>query len=170
MKKSFIISLLFSALTVLAQSPDHQARVEKRQAKREAFEHKMDSLIEGRKYMFVPNSMQGDPNGFVNLTYSGLYYIGVYPDHLQVHLPIVHPRMPGYIGMLNFDTFYVSNYQKDKIENDWMVSFEMKSPEGKNYLVNFNLNTITGECKLNILMFNTSVQYIGNITSLEDQK
>ncbi|MBP3356879.1 MAG: DUF4251 domain-containing protein [Rikenellaceae bacterium] len=138
-------------------------RVERRRLKQEQFARRIDSLVASRNFVFLPNSMQELPGGTMQFIYNQFYYVGIFPDHVEVHLPTIRGGVVQYVEILNFDTFNVRNYSCARIQCGWNVSFDL-SVDDQSYVVSMVICNTTGEVGLNLLTARNSVRYIGYLT------
>lgn len=145
---------------------DSMDRVERRKMKQQRFAASIDSLVQSHSFRFLPNSMQELPGGFTQLIYNELFFVGVFRDHVEVHMPTVRGNMVQYIEILNFDTFEVKNYQVSRTQFGWSISFNMITANEANYAVSLMVYTLTGEAVLNLLTLSNTVRYVGYIQPL----
>ena len=149
--------------------PDKEAEklpcTERRRLKAQRFAARLDSLVQSHNFRFLPNSMQELPGGWTQLIYNELYFVGVFSDHVEVHMPMIRGNMVEYIEILNFDTFEVKNYQVSKVQYGWNVSFNIIHSE-QPYTVNMMVYTLTGETVLNLLTLSNTIRYVGYIQPL----
>ncbi len=139
-------------------------RTERRRLKAERFAARLDSLVQSHNFRFLPNSMQELPGGWTQLIYNELYFVGIFSDHVEVHMPMIRGNMMEYIEILNFDTFAIENYQVSKVQYGWNVSFNIIN-SGQHYTVNLMVYTLTGETVLNLLTLSNTIRYVGYIQS-----
>ena len=140
-------------------------RTERRRLKNERFMARLDSLVQSHNFRFLPNSMQELPGGWTQLIYNELYFVGIFSDHVEVHMPMIRGNMVEYIEILNFDTFEIQNYQVSKVQYGWNISFNITN-SGQHYTVNMMVYTLTGETVLNLLTLSNTIRYVGYIQSL----
>lgn len=138
-------------------------RIEHRKLKQQQFSANIDSLVLSHNFTFLPNSMQELPGGYSQLIYNQLYYIGVFKDHVEVHVPTIRGHVVQYMEMLNFDAVDVKNYQVSKTQFGWSISFNVMSDSGANLAVSLMVYTLTGEAVLNLLTLSNTVRYVGSI-------
>lgn len=141
-------------------------RVERRKMKAQRFAASIDSLVTSHSFRFLPNSMQELPGGWMQLIYNELYFVAVFKDHVEVHMPTIRGGMVQYYEILNFDTFEVRNYQASKTQFGWNVSFNLLTNNDTVYTINMLVNTLTGETVLNLLTLSNTVRYVGYIQSV----
>lgn len=141
-------------------------RVEHRKIKSQRFAAAIDSLVISHAFRFLPNSMQELPGGWTQLIYNELYFIGVFKDHVEVHMPTIRGNEIQYFEILNFDTFAVRNYQTAKTQYGWNVSFNLTGTSDSVYTVNMLVYTLTGETVLNLLTLSNTIRYVGYIQPL----
>lgn len=141
-------------------------RVERRKLKQQRFAASIDSLVQSHNFRFLPNSMQELPGGWTQLIYNELYFVGIFKDHVEVHMPTVRGNVVQYIEILNFDTFEVKNYQVSRTQFGWSISFNMISGSDTNIAVSLMVYNLTGEAVLNLLTLSNTVRYVGYIQSL----
>lgn len=134
-------------------------RAERRAYKAERFAQQIDSLIQSRNYMFFPNSMQGLPGGMIRNVYAEYYYFGLFVDHVEVHLP-TERSFTQHLGMLNFDSMNIRNYQASHLQWGWNVTMNIFDGEVC-YTADLEISTITGEAVLTLLTPTITMRYVG---------
>ncbi len=139
-------------------------RAARRAAKAEAFAARIDSVVNSRNFVFMPNSMQEVPSGQMQLIYTEYFYLGITDDHVEVHLPVVRGGVMQYIQILNFDTFGVKGYQASRTSCGWNISFTVTDNQ-TSYAVNLLISTVTGEATLTLLTMNNTMRYVGYISN-----
>ncbi len=144
---------------------DRLTRTERRRLKAERFAARLDSLVRSHNFRFLPNSMQELPGGWTQLIYNELYFVGIFSDHVEVHMPMIRGNTVEYIEILNFDTFELQNYQISQVQYGWNVSFNMTHAD-RNYTVNMMVYTLTGQTVLNLLTLSNTIRYVGYIQPL----
>lgn len=147
---------------------DRLTRTERRRLKAERFAARLDSLVRSHNFRFLPNSMQELPGGWTQLIYNELYFVGIFSDHVEVHMPMIRGNMAEYIEILNFDTFELQNYQISQVQYGWNVSFNMIHAD-RNYTVNMMVYTLTGQTVLNLLTLSNTIRYVGYIQPLSKE-
>lgn len=136
-------------------------RVERRQIKAQRFAASLDSLVMSRAFVFLPNSMQEIPGGWMQMIYNQFYYVGVMKDHVEVHLPVIRGTVMPYYEILNFDTFEVKNYQASRAQFGWNISFNLIAKNDLVYTINIMIYSMTGETVMNLLTVSNTIRYVG---------
>ena len=157
-----------TAASVPAATPasaDNMSRTERRHYKLERFAQGIDSLVKSHNFRFLPNSMQEMPGGYLQLIYNELYFIGVFSDHVEVHMPTIRGGVVQYFEVLNFDTFDVRDYQIAKTQYGWNISFNLYTNGETAYTINMMVYPYTGETVLTMLTSCNAVRYVGSIQS-----
>ncbi len=134
-------------------------RTQRRAFRVQTFANRVDSLVQSRNYVFYPNTMQNLPNGEAQLIYADYFYLGVFVDHVEVHLPIERGATR-YIEILNFDTMSIKNYRASREQSGWSVTFNLTNDELA-YVVDLSISNVTGESVLTLLTPTTSMKYVG---------
>ncbi len=137
---------------------------EKRKLKNEEFAARLDSLLRSKHYVFFPNSMQQLPNGIFQLIYNQAYYVGIYDNCVEMHLPVVAGR-DRFVGIVNFDTFEIRDYRIATVPSGWNVAFEVVSGGSEVYVVNISVVSTTGEVTLDLSTSDSAMRYVGFIES-----
>lgn len=145
--------------TVYEQPDEGMNRSERRALKARRFAQRIDSLVQGRDYMFVPNTMQQLPGGLIRSIYADFFYYGLFVDHVEVHLP-TERGITQYVEMLNFDSMNLRNYQASRMQWGWNVTFNVTDGEVC-YAVNIDVSTMTGEAVLTLLTPSLTMRYVG---------
>lgn len=105
------------------------------------------------------------PGGNLQLIYNQNYYMGVFPNHIEMHLPTYRGTTIQYVDILNFDTFDVSNYQLSKTQFGWSISFNVVAKDDMNYAVSIMVYTLTGEAVMNLLTLSNTMRYVGTFSA-----
>lgn len=58
------------------------------------------------------------------------YYLAVFPDHIEVHLPTLRGYLNPYVEVLNFDAPRPKDYKASKTQSGWNISFNAADGEG----------------------------------------
>ena len=140
-------------------------REERRALKARRFAERIDSLVQSRDFIFWPNSMQQVPGGTIHLIYNESYYLGLFVDHVEVHLPTERGVTP-FVEALNFDSMRLKEYAASAIHGGWNIRFRIADGDAC-YIVDFVVSTLTGETILSLLTPTTSMRYVGSIDSRE---
>lgn len=145
--------------TVYEENEQGMNRAERRAYKAKLFAQRIDSLIQSRNYMFFPNSMQGLPGGMIRSIYAEYYYFGLFIDHAEVHLP-TERSYTQHLGMLNFDSMNIRNYQASHLQWGWNVTMNIYDGEVC-YTADLEISSITGEAVLTLLTPTVTMRYVG---------
>ena len=151
------------AAAIVPAATDNMNRTERRHYKLERFAQGIDSLVKSHNFWFLPNSMQEMPGGYLQLIYNQLYFVGVFNDHVEVHMPTIRGGVVQYFEVLNFDTFDVRDYRVAKTQFGWNVSFNLFTNNETVYTVNMMVYPYTGEAVLTLLTPFNAVRYVGSI-------
>ena len=145
--------------TVYDESERGMNRAERRAYKARLFAQRIDSLIQSRNYMFFPNSMQGLPGGMIRNIYDEYFFFGLFVDHAEVHLP-TERSFTQHLGMLNFDSMNIRNYQASHLQWGWNVTMNVFDGDVC-YTADLEISTITGEAVLTLLTPTVTMRYVG---------
>ncbi len=148
-------------------APEKMNRAERRHYKLMQFAAGIDSLVQSHNFRFLPNSMQEMPGGDLQLIYNQMYFIAIFSDHAEVHMPIVRGGTVQYIEILNFDTFDIKNYRLSKSQHGWQLSFNLFTNGNTVYTVDMNVCPLTGETVVNLLTMSNTVRYVGYIQPVD---
>ena len=96
MKRSVRFIILLSILIPMtglsqdvSQKTSQPTRKEMRQTR---YTRQLDSMVNTFRFQFIPINMEWAPNGGVEYINNYYYYVALYGDYLQVHIPIVIGR------------------------------------------------------------------------------
>ena len=118
MKKGILsVLMLLAGTVVFAQRPSlpvtsaefapgtvrRQARAEERAERNARFIARQDSLVQSRNFQFLPVSVLEVPGGGEQTINNIYYYLAVFPDHIEVHLPTLRGYLNPYVEVLNFE-------------------------------------------------------------------
>ncbi len=142
----------------------HAERVEEREAREAAYKKYVDSLILSHDYEFLPQTLQMETAGpQITLRQTGLYYIDVYPDRIEIQIPTIKGySFPYRLAPLKFDALYPQNYTAVQEENGWNIKFSANAFDGNTYTFDLFVNYAGGEVSLRLSTpsYNT-VNYTG---------
>ena len=144
-----------------------QVKAEEREQRQQRFMQRLDSLVSSGEFQFLPISMEMEPDGSLQMINNFYYYVGVFKDSVQVHLPVVRGKVIDYTAIANFDTREVSDFQTSRTKFGWETSLSAKDGDGTVYTFNFNVYTSTGEAVLNLVTGKFSIKYIGSVVPNE---
>ena len=166
MKKGILsVLMLLAGTAVFAQRPSlpvtsaefapgtvrRQARAEERAERNARFIARQDSLVQSRNFQFLPVSVLEVPGGGEQTINNIYYYLAVFPDHIEVHLPTLRGYLNPYVEVLNFDAPQPKDYKASKTQSGWNISFNAADGEGNVYTFGINLFTATGEAIMTML-------------------
>ena len=104
--------------------PDRRQRVAReREVRQQRFSARIDSLVSSGEFQFLPVSMMWSPRMQSQIIDGYYYYVGIFKEQLQVHMPVVVGRALTYNAIANFDTDSLSGYRNEKNDTGWKVSF-----------------------------------------------
>ena len=95
------------------------------------------------------------------------YYLAVFPDHIEVHLPTLRGYLNPYVEVLNFDAPQPKDYKASKTQSGWNISFNADDGEGNVYTFGINLFTATGEATMTMLTPRSTIKYVGSLAANE---
>lgn len=145
--------------TVYEDAPRDMSRAERRAWRAKMYAAKIDSLVQSRNYLFFPNSMQEVPGGLIRSIYADYFFLGMFVDHVEVHLP-TERGLTQYVEMLNFDSMSIREYRASRMQWGWAVSFNILDGESV-YHVDLAVSTTTGETVLTLLTPSLAMRYVG---------
>lgn len=134
-------------------------RVERRALRAKNYAAALDSLVQSRNYLFFPATMQEMPDGAVRTVYADYFFLGIFADHVELHLP-VDRGVSQYLERLNFDSMAISNYQLSRTQCGWMASCNIADGE-TNYHACLMLSTATGDATLLLITPSVTMRYTG---------
>ncbi len=150
-----------SRTTIYENSDPSLGRSERRALRARNYAARLDSLVQSRNYLFFPATMQELPDGQLHNLYAGYLFLGIFADHVEVHLPVERGATQ-YVSMLNFDSMSIRNYQVARIQCGWTVSFDTADGE-KPYHISLTLSLATGEAVLNLITPSVTMRYTGQL-------
>lgn len=134
-------------------------RVERRAYKAKLYAAKIDSLVQSRDYMFLPNSMQQRPEGMIRLVVANYFFFGMFIDHVEVHLP-TERGLTQYVEMLNFDSKSISDYTAERMQWGWNIAMTITNGDDI-YHADLEVSTTTGETVLTLVTPALAMRYVG---------
>lgn len=169
MKKWLFVAMLAACLTAAAQQPDRRQRsAAERQLRQQRFTERLDSLVVSERFQFLPVSMEWGPRGGSQIINDFYYYVGVFKDRLQVHMPVVIGRAFTYNAIANFDTDRMSGYRTVKTDTGWKVSFAAEDNTGTAYTFVFTIYNVTGRTILDMVSSKNLMQYTGTVVANDE--
>lgn len=149
-------------------TPQQQARMERRAARLAEYEREVDSLVMSHNYKFIPQTMQQLPAGMMRNLNSAMYEVTVWSEAVDVCIPYLKGYVPPYYPVVfNYVVPSVMNYNAEKSNNGWHVSFKTTLFSATEYTFLFDISAHYGDVMLTISSpFNNSVQYTGNIVGI----
>lgn len=166
MKKWLLFTMLAAALTAAAQQPDRRQRsAAERQLRQQRFMERLDSMVASGDFQFLPVSMEWGPRGGSQIINDFYYYIGIFKNRLQVHIPVVIGRAMTYNAVVNFDTDKMTGFQTQRNDSGWKVSFAATDNTGTAYTFVFTIYDQTGQAILDMVSNRNLMQYSGTIVA-----
>lgn len=154
--------------TVYEEPTKDMDRAERRAYKARAYAARIDSLVQSRDYMFFPSTMQEVPGGLVHSIFADFFYLGMFVDHVEIHLP-TERGITQYFEMLNFDSMSVRNYQASKLQWGWNISFNVADGDDI-YHADLAVSSATGETVLTLITPQLTMRYVGGLWNKRDQR
>ena len=90
--------------------------------------------MQSRNFQFLPVSVLEVPGGGEQTINNIYYYLAVFPDHIEVHLPTLRGYLNPYVEVLNFDAPRPKDYKASKTQSGWNISFNAADGEGNVYI------------------------------------
>lgn len=158
--------------TLSDPSSRRQARAEVRAQRDARYAAQLDSLIASKNYQFLPISVYELPGGSQQMVNNIYYYLALFPDeHLEVHLPTLWGYLNTYVEVLNFDAEQVQDYQANKTQVGWNITFNAQNPEdGTTFRFGIYLTTATGEVIMTMALPGHAMKYVGSLAANEPPK
>lgn len=158
--------------TLSDPSSRRQARAEVRAQRNARYAAQQDSLIASKNYQFLPISVYELPGGSQQMVNNIYYYLALFPDgHLEVHLPTLWGYLNTYVEVLNFDAEQVQDYQANKTQVGWNITFNAQNPEdGTTFRFGIYLTTATGEVIMTMALPGHAMKYVGSLAANEPPK
>lgn len=149
-------------------TPQQQARMERRAARLAEYEHHIDSLVTSHNFRFIPQTMQQLPAGMMRNLNSAMYEVTVGSQAVDVFIPFLKGYVPPYYPVVfNYVVPSVMNYNAEKSNNGWHVSFNTTLFSATEYTFLFDISAHYGDVVLTISSpYYNSVQYTGNIVGI----
>lgn len=142
--------------------PDSKCRPSRRKKQGRNFSDRIDSMVLSRNFLFYPETMQKiDPSGVRRNIYAQYFYLGIFTDTAEVHLPTSHgpAEQP---EVLNFDS-PISDFKILPFEMGWSITFRL-TYDAKPYFARLVISAVTGECILTFVTPELTMRYIGQLT------
>lgn len=149
-------------------TPQQQARMERRAARLAEYEQHIDSLVTSHNFRFIPQTMQQLPAGMMRNLNSAMYEVTVGSQVVDVFIPFLKGYVPPYYPVVfNYVVPSVMNYNAEKSNNGWHVSFNTTLFSATEYTFLFDISAHYGDVVLTISSpYYNSVQYTGNIVGI----
>lgn len=149
-------------------TPQQQARMERRAARLAEYEQHIDSLVTSHNFRFIPQTMQQLPAGMMRNLNSAMYEVTVGSQAVDVFIPFLKGYVPPYYPVVfNYVVPSVMNYNAEKSNNGWHVSFNTTLFSATEYTFLFDISAHYGDVVLTISSpYYNSVQYTGNIVGI----
>lgn len=96
---------------------------------------RLDSMVASGDFQFLPVSMEWGPRGGSQIINDFYYYIGIFKNRLQVHIPVVIGRAMTYNAVVNFDTDKMTGFRTQRNDSGWKVSFAATDNTGNGLYV-----------------------------------
>ncbi len=157
-----------SAQTPKGEAPtEHQKRAQERQAKTEAYERSIDSIVVARRYAFIPSTFWMEPAGDPRTIRNPMFRIDVREKDVDVCIPYFRGVVPPYaIAVINY-TVTPDAYFAEQTDHGWKITFSSSLYSANMYNFEFTVYKKTGEMELKLTtdIFNP-VTYSGSIMEL----
>lgn len=131
----------------------------RREARRAAYASKMNSIIEGRNYIFRPITMQNVATGTTHNIFAYYLYVGVDGNLLTLHIPVEFTSYV--IDTINLDC-YIEGYRATLNEGNWRISFSFMQG-AERWFAEYFISTITGQARLALVTPRGVMRYLGTI-------
>lgn len=142
-----------------------QRAAREREVRQQRFSARIDSLVSSGEFQFLPVSMMWSPRMQSQIIDGYYYYVGIFKEQLQVHMPVVVGRALTYNAIANFDTDSLSGYRNEKNDTGWKVSFSAEDETGTTYAFVFTIYRVTGRAVLDMISDSNLIQYTGTIVA-----
>lgn len=169
MKRSVRFVILLSILIPMtglsqdmSQTTSQPTRKEMRQTR---YTRQLDSMVNTFRFQFIPINMEWAPNGGVEYINNYYYYVALYGEYLQVHIPIVVGRAISYNEIADIQTDTLSNLRSLRSGPGWKVSFGAKDRSGAPYTFVFTIDSLTGRTVLDLVTKTNIMQYNGSLVA-----
>lgn len=142
--------------------------MERRAARLAEYEQHIDSLVTSHNFRFIPQTMQQLPAGMMRNLNSAMYEVTVGSQAVDVFIPFLKGYVPPYYPVVfNYVVPSVMNYNAEKSNNGWHVSFNTTLFSATEYTFLFDISAHYGDVVLTISSpYYNSVQYTGNIVGI----
>lgn len=147
-----------------SQEP-REIREQRRAARQAAMEKMIDSIVLAKAFQFMPNTMQQDPAGSMQMLSNANFEVGIWNGSADIFLPYIKGMVPPYRhSILNYTISDLQNYTTEQTDNGWRVSFNSGLYSASTYTFIFEINSKFGTTNLSLKnqWYNT-VQYTGTI-------
>ncbi len=142
--------------------PSTKERCRRRDKQCRTFASRLDSLVRSRNFLFYPDTMQEvEPSGRRRNVYAQFFYLGIFTDMVEVHLPISHESSER-VEVLNFDSG-ISDWKLLPYDSGWSITFRMQYYD-KPYFARLVISSVTGETILTLVTPEVTMRYVGQLT------
>ncbi|MFI3247918.1 MAG: DUF4251 domain-containing protein [Rikenellaceae bacterium] len=148
-----------------SQEP-REIREQRRAARQAAMEKKIDSIVLAKAFQFMPNTMQQEPAGRMQMLSNANFEVGIWNGAADIFIPYIKGITPPYRHtIINYTIPSMENYITEQTDDGWRVSFSTNLFSASTYTFIFEINSKFGTTTLNVKnqWYNT-VQYLGTIT------
>ncbi len=147
---------------IRTSSPSTKGRCKQRDKQCQTFASRLDSLVRSRNFLFYPDTMQEiEPSGRKRNVYAQFFYLGVFTDTTEVHLP-TSLESSERVEVLNFDS-EISDWKLLPYDSGWSITFRMQYYD-KPYFARLVISSVTGETVLTLVTPEVTMRYVGQLT------
>ena len=109
MKRGLLLWIVLSAILPFTVRPQGAPQTTtpaptRREMRQIRYTRQLDSMVNTLRFQFIPVNMEWGPNGSVEYINNYYYYVALYGNYLQVHIPVVIGRAISYNAIANIQT------------------------------------------------------------------
>lgn len=154
----FLVAILLSSFaTFVVSATNRMAEHRPTQEQREA---EIEALLESRKWVFRPVTMQNPELGTTRDIYAYNLYMAFNSDSVTLHLPI---ESVSYVIYTVSATLAVQNYSSSEMEGGWQRLLFTVEYEQEEWAVEVAVMPLTGETRVAIVAREWTMRYIGSL-------
>lgn len=147
---------------IRTSSPNAKGHRARRKRQSQTFAMRLDSLVRSQNFLFYPDTMQQvEPTGSRRNIYAQYFYLGIFTDTAEVHLPTYRDSAEQ-VGVLNFDS-PISDWKILSFDSGWSITFRMQYYD-KPYFARLVISSVTGEAVLTLVTPDVTMRYVGQLT------
>lgn len=171
MKRGLLFWIVLSAILPFTVRPQDLPQTEtsgpatRREMRQIRYTRQLDSMVNTLRFQFIPVNMEWGPNGSVEYINNYYYYVALYGNYLQVHIPVVIGRAISYNAIANIQTDTLSKVGTVRSGPGWKISFGAKDRNGTPYTFVLTVDSLSGRTVLDLVTTTNIMQYNGSLVA-----